>query len=51
MTSGDDIASTRDAPDEPPPFLGSWGRVYAVVLCYLAVVIFAFWLFERAFTG
>ena len=33
--------------DEPPPFLGTWGRVYAVVLAFLAVTIFLFWLFTR----
>ena len=26
----------RDVPDSPPPFLGSWRRVYAAVLVYLA---------------
>ena len=48
-------APQDDAPrageDEPPPFLGSWTRVYAAVLCYLACVIFCFWLFERAVSG
>ncbi len=34
--------------DEPPPFLGTWPRVYAAVLCWLAFVILCFWLFERA---
>jgi hypothetical protein len=47
----DDLGLIRDATDEPPPFLGSWNRVYAFVLCYLAAVIFGFWIFERAFTG
>ena len=31
--------------DEPPPFLGAWKRVYTVVLLYVAVVIFALYLF------
>lgn len=35
--------------DEPPPFLGAWGRVYAVVLAYLAVLIAVFYAFTRAF--
>jgi hypothetical protein len=35
--------------DEPPPFLGSWKRVYAAVLVYLALLIGAFYLFTRAF--
>ena len=35
--------------DEPPPFLGTWNRVYLFVVCYLACVIVAFYLFSRAF--
>jgi len=31
--------------DEPPPFLGTWNRVYLFVLIYLAAVIFLAWLF------
>jgi hypothetical protein len=38
----------RDVPDEPPPFLGTWRRVYAAILIYLAVIIFVFYLFTRA---
>lgn len=29
----------RRVSDEPPPFLGRWGRVYAVILGYLLVLI------------
>ena len=36
-------------PHEPPPFLGTWGRVYAVIVCYLAAVIALFWAFTRSF--
>ena len=39
----------RDVPDDPPPFLGTWNRVYIAVVIYLAVVIFALYLFARAF--
>jgi hypothetical protein len=35
--------------DEPPPFLGSWRRVYAAVLFYLALMIAALYAFTRAF--
>lgn len=35
--------------DEPPPFLGTWRRVYAAVVLWLAMLIFAFYLFTRAF--
>jgi hypothetical protein len=38
-----------DTPDEPPPFLGTWSRVYAAVLVYLVVVIAVFHAFTRAY--
>jgi hypothetical protein len=34
------------SPDEPPPFLGTWKRVYTVVLLYVAFVIFALYVFS-----
>lgn len=40
---------TRDVPDEPPPFFGTWKRIYIAVLIYLAGVIGAFYLFTRAY--
>jgi hypothetical protein len=39
----------RDADDEPPPVLGRWSRLYALVLIALAIEIAMFWLFTRAF--
>ena len=42
-------APARPMPDEPPPFLHSWRRVYIGVLLYLAVVLALFYLFTRAF--
>ncbi len=41
----------REAPEEPPPFLGSWPRVYAAVLLYLALLIAAFYGFTKAFAA
>jgi hypothetical protein len=35
-------------PDDAPPFLGTWKRVYLAVLIYLAAVITAFYFFTRA---
>jgi hypothetical protein len=35
--------------DDPPPFLGTWRRVYVVILVYLALMIFASYLFTRAY--
>jgi hypothetical protein len=40
---------TRDVPDEPPPFLRTWRRVYNATLFYLAIVIIVFYLFTRAY--
>ena len=37
-------------PDEPPPFLGSWKRVYTAVLLYLATLIALFYAFTRIFS-
>lgn len=36
-------------PDEPPPILGSWRRVYWAVAIYLVLVIVALALFTRAY--
>lgn len=35
--------------EEPPPFLGTWKRVYTVILLYLAALIALFWIFTRTF--
>lgn len=37
--------------DEPPPFLGSWARVYAAVVLYLGVLITLFYIFTVTFSG
>ena len=42
--------SPRETPDEPPPFLGAWRRVYAAVLVYLALLIVFCYAFTRAFS-
>jgi hypothetical protein len=39
----------QEFPDEPPPFLGTWRRIYVGVLIYLVVIISAFYLFTRAY--
>lgn len=35
--------------EEPPPILGSWSRLYAAVLGWLALLILLFYLFARRF--
>lgn len=34
--------------EEPPPFLGTWQRIYVAVLIYLVVLIGASYAFTRA---
>jgi hypothetical protein len=41
--------SPNTEPDEPPPFLGTWKRIYVAVLLYLIGLIVVFYLFTRAF--
>ena len=36
---------SEEIKDEAPPVLGTWPRVYALILVELALVIFAFYLF------
>jgi hypothetical protein len=42
--------TSRVPPDEPPPFLGAWRRVYIAILIYLAGLIVSFYVFMRAFS-
>jgi hypothetical protein len=44
-----DAPDEKPVIDEPPPFLGSWRRVYVMVVCYLGVLIGLFYLFTRRF--
>ena len=39
----------RGVRDDPPPFLGTWPRVYLAVLVYLGLIIAACYGFTRAF--
>jgi hypothetical protein len=43
------MPQSGQVPDEPPPFLGSWRRVYIAVIVYLALIIAGFFLFTRAY--
>ena len=43
------MLQSHDVPDEPPPFLGTWKRVYIGVLVYLVAIIFVFYLFTQAY--
>jgi len=48
VRNGSDLLS-HDVPDEPPPFLRTWRRVYTATLLYLVLLIFAFYLFAEAY--
>lgn len=43
-----DAPENQPPPDESPP-LGSWSRMYALVLANLALLIALFYAFTRAF--
>ncbi len=43
------MSDVRDVRDEPPPFLGTWRRVYIAVLIYLCVIIAVCYGFTRGF--
>ena len=43
------MPGTRDVPDEPPPFLRTWQRVYIGILIYLVVIILVFYWFTEAY--
>jgi hypothetical protein len=43
------MAHPSDVSDEAPPFLGTWRRVYAATLAYLALVVFVCYLFTWAY--
>lgn len=44
-----DIPAARKSVDEPPPFLGSWEKLYLYILCYLVVLISVLYLVSRAY--
>ena len=48
MTDRSDLLS-HDVPDEPPPFLRTWRRVYAGTLIYLVLIILVFYWFTEAY--
>ena len=43
-----ETVSTDRGKEEPPPFLGSWRRVYLAIVIYLVTVIALFGLFTRS---
>ena len=47
--SGEPHKIPHASEDEPPPILGSWRRIYIIVLCYLAFLVVGFYVFARVF--
>jgi hypothetical protein len=39
----------REYPEDPPPLLGTWRRMYFVVIGWLTFLIVVFYLFARRF--
>ena len=37
--------------DDPPPFLGSWRRIYILVILYLVTLITAFGFFGKGWSS
>jgi hypothetical protein len=50
MTSEHGPVPQREVVDDPPPFFGTWPRVYAAVLLYLLCLISALLVFTRTFS-
>lgn len=44
------IEGKKTTPEEAPPILRAWSRLYALVLIGLALCILLLYLFERAFS-
>ena len=49
MTGPEAGPGRANQPEEPPPFLGTWRRVYLAVIGWLAILILIFYLFARRF--
>jgi hypothetical protein len=49
--SGEPHKISRASEDEPPPILGTWRRIYIIVLCYLALLIGGFYVFTKVFAS
>ena len=52
--AGPPASDNRNAPElseGPPPFLGSWPRLYLGVIGWLAFLIILFYLFTRRFAS
>ncbi len=51
MTDLPQLENRDPQADEPPPFLGTWPRLYAAVIGWLAALILLFYIFARSFNA
>jgi len=51
VSAGDppELRASADGSDEPPPILGSWRRLYTLVIAVLVVIILLLALLTRAY--
>jgi len=49
MTEPEARPDRAEGPDEPPPFLGAWSRLYLGVIGWLALLILVSYCFTRGF--
>ncbi len=49
--SGEPRKLPHPVEDEPPPILGTWRRIYVIILCYLAFLVVGFYIFTRVFAS
>jgi hypothetical protein len=45
--SGESVPDVPEGGEEPPPLLGSWRRIYALVLAELAVTVILLYVLAR----
>lgn len=50
MTQPEPVRERAGAPDEPPPILKTWPRLYTAVLLYLVFLVTALYTFTRVFS-
>ena len=46
----DEVERAAREAREPPPILGSWGRLYAAVIANLALIVALLWWLTRTFS-
>jgi hypothetical protein len=50
MTEQEPVPVREVAPEEPPPILETWPRLYTAILLYLIFLVAGLYAFERIFS-